>query len=54
MEVDKLPPKPESKVCSVPRRYDLATMFAVTVAYSMLFGVMRLFELRQQAMFGRR
>ena len=38
------PPKlrqPE-KVYSVPRRYDLATLFAVSLAYSLAFGVLRL------------
>ena len=29
------------KVYSVPRRYDLATMFAVSVAYALLFATMR-------------
>ncbi|MBC8871637.1 MAG: hypothetical protein H8E44_19600 [Planctomycetes bacterium] len=31
-----------AKVYSVPRRYDLATLFAVSIAYSLAFGVMRL------------
>ena len=32
------------KVYSVPRRYDLATLFAVSLAYAFLFGVMRIFN----------
>ncbi len=35
--------RPSSKVYSVPRRYDLATLFAVSVAYAFLFGGMRFF-----------
>ena len=30
-----------AKVYGVPRRYDLATLFAVSVAYAIMFGVMR-------------
>lgn len=30
-----------AKVYSVPRRYDLATLMAVTLAYAVLFGTMR-------------
>ena len=38
------PPKrgPPERVYSVPRRYDLATLFAVSIAYSLGFGVLRL------------
>jgi len=39
----RLQRKPRPKVYSVPRRYDLATMFAVSVAYAFLFGSMRFF-----------
>lgn len=37
------PPKgaPVATVYSVPRRYDLATLFAVSLAYSLAFAVMR-------------
>jgi hypothetical protein len=40
------PPKsrPRRKVYSVPRRYDLATLMAVTFAYALLFGGMRFWE----------
>ena len=31
-----------AKVYSVPRRFDIATMLTVTVAFAVLFGVMRL------------
>jgi len=37
-------PRPPAKVYSVPRRYDLATLMAVTFAYSLLFGAMRWWE----------
>jgi hypothetical protein len=37
------PTRPASKLYSVPRRYDLATLFAVSSAYALLFGVLRLF-----------
>lgn len=37
-------PRPPAKVYSVPRRYDLATLMAVTLAYSLLFGVMRFLQ----------
>jgi len=30
-----------AKIYSVPRRFDLATIFAVTLAYSLLFGAMK-------------
>jgi len=30
------------RIYSVPRRYDLATLFAVSLAYSLAFGAMRL------------
>ena len=32
------------KVYSVPRRYDLATLFAISLAYALLFGAMRIFN----------
>lgn len=37
------PPKrvPATRVYSVPRRYDLATLLAVSLAYSLAFGAMR-------------
>ena len=35
-------PVPATRVYSVPRRYDLATLFAVSLAYSLAFGAMRL------------
>ncbi len=31
-----------AKLYSVPRRYDLATLFTVSLAYAMFFGLMRL------------
>jgi len=37
-------PRPPAKVYSVPRRYDLATLMAVTLAYALLFGAMRLLQ----------
>jgi hypothetical protein len=33
--------RPSRRLYSVPRRYDLATLMAVTFAYSLLFGAMR-------------
>src|SRR3954462_162592 len=33
-------PKEAPKIYSAPRRFDLSTIFVVTLAYSMLFGVM--------------
>jgi hypothetical protein len=45
MERDSPSPQPEarvpSRVFSAPRRYDLATLFVVTGAYALLFGIMR-------------
>ena len=35
---------PRQKIYSVPRRYDLATLFAVSLAYALLFGLMKLFD----------
>jgi hypothetical protein len=32
---------PAKKIYSVPRRYDLATLFVVSLAYALLFGFMR-------------
>jgi hypothetical protein len=32
---------PTDKLYCVPRRYDLATLFAVSLAFSLMFGVMR-------------
>ncbi len=40
---------PAAKVYSVPRRYDLATLFAVSLAYSLAFGVMRMCNLSATA-----
>jgi hypothetical protein len=37
----KLPILDTKKVYSVPRRYDLATLFTVSLAFAMLFGLMR-------------
>lgn len=34
------PAKPSAKIYSAPRHFDLATIFAVTSAYSLLFGAM--------------
>ena len=34
-------PRPALKLYSVPRRFDLATIFVVTLAYSLLFGAMK-------------
>jgi hypothetical protein len=43
--VSNVPPwriaQPEPQVFGVPRRYDLATLMAVTLAYACLFGVLR-------------
>lgn len=39
--VNPFAPRPPTKVYSVPRRYDLATLMAVMFAYSLLFGAMR-------------
>jgi hypothetical protein len=36
--------QPPKKVYSVPRRYDIATLLAVTLAYALLFGMTRLFQ----------
>ena len=33
-----------ARVYSVPRRYDLATLFAVTLAYAILFALLRVFH----------
>jgi hypothetical protein len=41
---------PSPAVYSVPRRYDLATLFAVTLAYAVLFAVMRLLRASPAAM----
>jgi hypothetical protein len=38
-----------AKIYSVPRRFDLATIFVVTLAYSLLFGVMKAIGLPQSA-----
>ena len=35
---------------SVPRRYDLATLFAVSLAYALLFGLMRVADIPPQQM----
>lgn len=35
---------PKSKIYSAPRRFDLATIFVVTFAYSLLFGLMSYFH----------
>ena len=34
--------QPEPRVYSFPRRYDLATLFVVSLAFSILFGLLRL------------
>ncbi len=39
----KLLPK-KSKIYSAPRRFDLATLFVVTILYSLLFGVLTAIE----------
>lgn len=36
--------RPDEALYSVPRRYDLASMFAISVAYAMLFAIMRAFS----------
>ena len=36
---------PGDKVYSVPRRFDLATMFAVSFAFAVMFGVFRLMQM---------
>jgi len=38
--VQGIGPREESKIYSAPRRFDLATIFVVTSAYSLLFAVM--------------
>jgi putative addiction module component (TIGR02574 family) len=38
---DNKPPSAAWKVYSVPRRFDLSTIFVVTLAYSLLFGAMK-------------
>jgi hypothetical protein len=38
------PGQPAEKIYSAPRRFDLATIFVVTFAYSLLFGVMNYAE----------
>ena len=40
----KSPPKPPSRIYSAPRRFDLATIFIATAAYSLLFGIMTLLD----------
>ena len=35
------PPRAAPRLYSVPRRYDLATLFTVTLAYALLFGAMQ-------------
>jgi hypothetical protein len=39
----KLLPK-KSKIYSAPRRFDLATLFVVTILYSLLFGILTAIE----------
>ena len=42
--------KPEPQVFGVPRRYDLATLMAVTLAYACLFGALRALDAFPEAM----
>lgn len=46
--VDALP-TPDVRLHSVPRRFDLTTVLVVTLAYSLLFGGLRLLRLRPMA-----
>lgn len=46
--VDGLP-TPDVRLHSVPRRFDLTTVLVVTLAYSLLFGGLRLLRLRPMA-----
>jgi len=41
--------KPPSKIYSAPRRFDLATIFVVTFAYSLLFGLMKAMQMPGEA-----
>lgn len=41
---DPFAPRPPPRLYSVPRRYDLATLMAVTLAYALLFAAMRLWD----------
>ena len=41
---DSLPRPSPKRIYSVPRRYDLATLFVVTLAYALLFAVLRAFQ----------
>lgn len=42
--------RPEPQVFGVPRRYDLATLMAVTLAYACLFGALRALNAPPEAM----
>jgi hypothetical protein len=41
--------KPQTKIYSAPRRFDLATIFVVTFAYSLLFGLMKAMQMPSEA-----
>ena len=46
---EKLPGKAAPEIYSVPRRYDLATLFVMSLAFALLFGGMRLLNWPPQA-----
>jgi ABC-type proline/glycine betaine transport system permease subunit len=51
-ELPRSPEAPElkaAKVYSVPRRYDLTTMFVVSTAFALLFAGMRILEWPKEA-----
>lgn len=37
-------PLPQAQVYSVPRRFDLATLLTVSLAYSLLFAMLKAFD----------
>ena len=44
IEAEAVDSPPDDRVYSAPRRFDIATMLVVTVAYALLMGAMRVLK----------